>query len=459
LIVEEIKAKYLEERIEMPQVELPLWRQIGYAVGMLGWSIMINIIAVMLIYFYVPPINSGMGLLIPQAVILGIFTSLSLIAASGRLLDAITDPLLASLSDRSKHPKGRRLPFMKLAILPSVLFGLLIFVPLEYLESYRNVWWLLLMQAAFYVSITAYIIPYNALLPELAGDSDAKVKLSTWLSLAFVLGIIFSSQTPLLADLMEFFFDIEHRHTAFQLAISSLFVLGGIFMAVPLWAIDEQRYCTGAATTEPLFSALKHILSNRNFLVFITADLSYFVAITVISSSMLYLVRSLLFLEEAVGGQVMGVMVISSLLFYPLVISMAREWGKRKLVMWSLFFLGLLLMSMYFLGKIPLSPRVQIFGFAILAAIPGAFLGILPYAIIAEIAEQDGLQTGEQKEGMFFAVRNFSTKLGQTVGIMGFAILTLWGKDPYDDFGIRMALVLGGALCIVAALIFTRFRE
>ena len=443
----------------MPHNALPLWKQIGYATGMLGWSIMINIIAVMLIYFYVPPSNSGMGLLIPQATILGVFTSLSLIAASGRLLDAITDPMLASFSDRSQHPKGRRLPFMKMAILPSVLFGLLIFVPLEYLESYRNVWWLMFIQAAFYVSITAYIIPYNALLPELAPDSESKVRLSTWLSLAFVVGIIFSSQAPVIADLIEHIFHINHRHTAFQLSIGGLFVLGGCFMLIPVLTIDERRYCSGAPTSVPLVAAIKHILANRNFLVFITADLSYFVAMTVISSSMLYLVRSLLFLEEAIGGQVMGVMVLSSLLFYPLVIRLAGQLGKRKLVMWSLFFLGLLLLGMSFLGKIPLPPKAQIFGFAILAAIPGAFLGILPYAIIAEISERDGKHTGEQKEGMFFAVRNFSIKLGQTIGIMGFAILTLWGKDPHDDMGIRLALVFGGLLCLVAGLIFTRFRE
>ena len=117
------------------------------------------------------------------------------------------------------------------------------------------------------------------------------------------------------------------------------------------------------------------------------------------------------------------------------------------------------MLGIFFLGKIPLPPRVQIFGFALLVAVPTAFLGILPYALIAEIAEQDGNHTGQQKEAMFFAVRNFSTKLGQTVGIMAFAILTLLGKDPFDDLGIRLAAVFGGALCILAGLIFTRFEE
>ena len=94
-----------------------------------------------------------------------------------------------------------------------------------------------------------------------------------------------------------------------------------------------------------------------------------------------------------------------------------------------------------------------------LALILTAFLGILPYALIAEIAEEDGNRNKKKKEAMFFAVRNFSTKLGQTVGIMAFTILTLLGKDPFDDLGIRLSAVFGGILCILAGLIFTRFEE
>ncbi|MCB9039440.1 MAG: MFS transporter [Lewinellaceae bacterium] len=443
----------------MPEQPLSLRRQLGYACGMLGWSIMINIIAVMLIYFYIPPSNSGMGQLIPQATFLGIFTLLSLIAASGRLLDAVTDPLIANWSDRFHHPKGRRIPFMKMAILPSVFFGILIFIPLEYQESYRNVWWLAAIQAGFYLSLTVYIIPYNALLPELAPGSAAKVRLSTWLSLAFVMGIILSSQTPALADLVQGAFKLSNRHAAFQLAIGSLYLLGGAFMLVPLFCINEQRDCYGQPATVPLGAAFRHILANRNFLVFIVADFSYFVSLTIISSGMLYFVKVLLFLNEGIGGVVMGVMVLFSLLFYPLVVRLAIRVEKRKLIIWSLLSLGVVMMGLFFLGKMPLPPRVQIFGFALIVAIPTAFLGILPYALIAEIAEQDGNRTGEQKEAMFFAVRNFSTKLGQTVGIMAFTILTLLGKDPFDDLGIRLSAVFGGILCILAGLIFTRFEE
>lgn len=443
----------------MPYTQLSTRGQIGYASGMLGWSILINIINVMLIYFYVPPNNSGLNSLVPEIAIFGILTLLSIIVASGRLLDAVTDPLVAFFSDRLQHPKGRRIPFMKYAIIPALVFSVLLFLPAKYEVSTQNFWWLAAMQAGFYLSLTAYIVPYNALLPELAPRPDEKVKLSTWLSLAFVIGIIISSQTPGIADLIQGFFKINERHLAMQIAIGVLCALAGIFMIIPVYIINENKHCQSQPATLPMLKSMKQIVANRNFLVFILADFAYFVSLTIITSGMLYYVRVLLELEESVGGQVMGLMVVVSLMFYPLVIRLAQKYGKRKLMLVSLFAQGFLLIFIFFLGKVNIPPEVQIFGFAIFAAAPAAFLGILPFAIIAEIADQDGKQSGQQKEAMFFAVRNFSTKLGQTLGIMTFAVLTLFGKDPGNDLGIRLAGLFGAALCLVAGLFFIRFKE
>ena len=71
-------------------------RQIlAYSSGMAGWSVLINLMSVMLIYIYLPPSNAGLNTLIPPFVYLGVFSVLALIAAGGRLFDAIIDPLIA----------------------------------------------------------------------------------------------------------------------------------------------------------------------------------------------------------------------------------------------------------------------------------------------------------------------------------------------------------------------------
>lgn len=426
---------------------------------MLGWSILTNNITVMLIYFYVPPSNSQMDVLIPQAMIFGILTILSLIAASGRLLDAITDPLIAYWSDRLKHPRGRRIPFMLFSFLPAAVCCILIFFPYQRAESSDNIWWLALTQAGFYLFMTAYIVPYNALLPELAPTHEDKIRLSTLLSLAFVVGIIISSQTPSLAIWLESVFRGMTRHQSLQWAIAWQVVAGTVFLMIPVLAIKESKLLKSQPTTLAFSSAIRQILTNRNFLIFILADFAYFVSLTIVSSSLLYVLTVLLGLEESLGGAVMGLLVVVSLLFYPTVGSLVKKIGKKPLVVGSLIIQGLLLFCVYFFGRLPLPPKTQIFGFAVLAAIPSAYLGILPYAIIANLAKRDTERTGQQKEAMYFAARNFSTKLGQTVGIMIFAVLTIFGKDPGNDLGIRLSAIFGGLLCLVAGVVFLGFHE
>lgn len=44
---------------------------------------------------------------------MGILTIIGLIKAIGHIIDAVTDPLIASCSNKSKHPGGRRIPLMK----------------------------------------------------------------------------------------------------------------------------------------------------------------------------------------------------------------------------------------------------------------------------------------------------------------------------------------------------------
>jgi GPH family glycoside/pentoside/hexuronide:cation symporter len=432
---------------------------LAYAAGMAGWSILINIVSVMLIYIYLPPNNAGLNTLIPPVVYLGIFSILALVAAGGRLFDAVTDPLIAWLSDRSENKKGRRVPFMRIGWLPAVVFCVAVFFPLCLSESHQNVAWLLVTLTLFYLFLTIYFIPYNALMPELAPSGREKVTLSTWLSLAYVIGMIIAAQTPLIASWLEKLFLLNERIRSFQIAIMVLSVVAAVFLYLPVISINEQSCCQGKPAQVSFRKSLGQTIRNYNFRLFLFADFSYFLAVAIIASGMLYYLRVLLDLEEAIGSKVLGLMVIVSLVFYPLVLYVSKFVQKKILVSSALIFLGIVFLTIFFLGKLPLPPKSQIYLFALLASLPVAILGILPYAIIAEVAQLDSLKTGLRKEGMYFAVRNFFYKLGMTVGIMLFTILTIWGKDPGDDFGIRLNGLVGAAFCILAGLTFLLFKE
>ena len=92
---------------------------------------------------------------------------------------------------------------------------------------------------------------------------------------------------------------------------------------------------------------------------------------------------------------------------------------------------------------------------AVLAAIPMAVLGILPQAVLADIAEFDAVNTGENREGMFYAARTFSMTLGQSLAMILFSSIATIGTG---GMGYRVtALVaadLAKGLPLPSALVF-----
>ena len=443
----------------MPALQFPLRKQIAYACGMIGWSIMTNIIIVMLPYFYLPPSNAGLTPLIPQLMLFGVLNILSVIAASGRFVDAIFDPFIASLSDKSQNPKGRRIPFMKWAILPAVIFCFLTFCPVVRGESSLNAIWLGCTMVLFFMSVTTYIIPYNALLPEVTETAAEKVKLSSFQQVGFVLGMIIAGLVNNYADLVQRFFHVTSRDTAVQYTIGGLSVFAGIVMLIPVLYINEKKYSTSKPSHLPLLPAIRKTFSNRNFKYYLISDFSFYMALSIISSGLLYFVTVLLHLPESEGGPLLGVMVVVSLMFYPLINYLSRNIGKKPIVLFSFGVLSLVFVAFYFLGKFPISAHAQIYTLLIAASFPLAALGILPNAILAEIAQDDAIKTKENREGMFFAVKYLFVKLGQTLGIALFAFLTIYGKDPGNDYGLRLNGACGFVLCALAMLFFSRFRE
>ena len=418
-----------------------------------------NIIIVMLPYYYLPPSNARLIPLVPQLLMLGVLNILSIIFASGRLVDALYDPFIASLSDKSANPKGRRIPFMKWAVLPAAFFCFLTFHPLVQGESIHNAWWLTITLILFFVSATTYIIPYNALLPEMTETATEKVRLSSFQQVGFVLGIMVSALVNNFADRVQNTFHIASRDEAVQFTVAGLCILAACIMLIPVLCIDEKKYSGGKPAHLDIWPAIRKTFSNANFIYYLISDFSYFMALSIISSGILFFVKVLLGLPESQGGVLMGTMVLVSLVFYPLINWLAARWGKKPVVLFSFALLSLIFVAIYFLGKFPVSPTAQIYTLVICAAFPLASLGILPNAILAGIAQKDAAETGENREGMFFAVKYLFVKMGQTLGIALFAFLTIYGKDPGHDHGLRLNGLCGFALCILALLFFSRFKE
>ena len=103
----------------------------------------------------------------------------------------------------------------------------------------------------------------------------------------------------------------------------------------------------------------------------------------------------------------------------------------------------------------------------IIAAFPMALLGIIPQAIVADVAEQDAILTGEKREGMFFAARTFAMKFGQSVAMLVFTSLAVLGTTQdlksndltASPIGLRIVAIVAICFCVLGAVILTAYDE
>ena len=319
--------------------------------------------------------------------------------------------------------------------------------------------WLVLMQLLFYLFLTIYVTPYFALLPELGHTAEERLNLSTWISITYALGIILASQVPLLAEVLQRSLVLGGKVPALQLTIGLIALVAALFMFFPVWFIDEKTYCQSGRAEIPLREALRRTFHNRHFIYYVAADFTYFMGLTIIMTGLLYYITVLLRLEAALMGVLLPLLVIASFLFYPLVNVLAKKTGKKVLVVVSFLFMSGIFLMIYFLGRLPLDSQLQAYLIVFCFALPLSFLGILPNAILADIAEHDALASGIKQEGMFFAARTLMQKFGQTFGVLLFAALTTLGKDPGHDLGVRLSGLCGALLCLLAGLYFLRYNE
>lgn len=439
--------------------KLPLSKIFAYGLGTFGWSISINIISVMLLYLYLPPNNSGMVNLVPQIVFFGVFNIIALVTASGRLFDAVIDPFIAGWSDRSQHKYGRRIPLMALAVVPMTVFAVLMFYPPFYEENSGNLIWLAFIQLGYYFFFGLYVIPNNALISELGHYPNGTMHMSTTQSVGFILGVVVSSSAPAIANAIHDMLPHVSVLKSNQYSIIALNIIGALSMLAPPLFISEKKYARPGIATESVIDSLKTAFANHNFRVFAFADAVFFMSIAIITSGLLYYVKAMLLLPEATGTLLMGLMVVVTLAFYPVVNYLEKRVSKKKMIVVSFFAMVVVFVSIFWLGKYPASPMLQAVVLMIIFGVPDSFLGILPNTVVADIAEADAKATGQNKEGMYFGMRALFQKFGQTMGIMIFAMLTLYGKDPGNDFGLRLSGMVGAVLCFIAGVVYLRYRE
>lgn len=444
---------------------LPKSKMYRYCLADIAKGLFNGMIGNYLLYFFQPTVKSGLPLLLPENKILGYITIMALITALGKIVDAVTDPLVASLSDKCTHKAGRRIPFLRGAAIPYALAVLLIFYAPFQPGSVANAVWVGVFLVTYYTAYTFFFIPRNALVPEII--PDAKVRVGYYgISTAFFMG---SSSFMYAATLFVNLLKNAGLSAlwAWRTVFTVFAAIGMTCLLLSAYAFEEKDYVTAnVRPKESLLRSCGQVFKNKNFLCFAAGDLFSGVSMAFFQTAMLYYITMLLNVPESQSFLVMLSAIGVALCLFPMIIKISRKYNKKTPLVAASVVFTVVFAFIFFADKIAaLAPGKELFvglGLGVVVAFPFAAINILPQSIISDIIQQDSLQSGVNREGIFSATKTFIEKCASAVAMMVVSSVLAIGAGPGESvglLGVKLTGVFAGGFSLLSLVFFCFYND
>jgi len=326
----------------------------------------------------------------------------------GKVWDAVNDPLFGLVSDRIRTRWGRRRVFLLFGAVPLGLTFMLMWLvpplgPLG-LTAYYAVTFIL-----FDTSFTLIHVAYNALTPELTPDYDERSSLNGYrmvYSISGTLGaIIFATVLG---------WSVTDSRTLFAIVGVTL---GLVSMVPPLvvYSVTWEKAAGDQPPPLPWRQALATTLGNRPFWMVMGLYLLSWTTASILAADLVYFANYHLRVPDQANYFVL-VAEGAAILFIPLWVWVARRLDKKRaFILGTVSWVGILLIL-----SILRSEQVGL-AYA-LAALSGSGIAtayVIPWAMVPDVVEHDELQTGQRREGSYYAFASFFQKLATGLAVWG----------------------------------------
>jgi len=360
-------------------------------------------------------------------------TLVSIALAVAIVFDAITDPLVASLSDNLSTRWGRRHPLMLIGAAPLgfALYG--VFVPLPGLDEMGLFVWLMAFVILTRGLMTLFFVPWAAIAAELSDDYDERTSVMAFrYAVGWTIGVsfplfIYSFVMPGTPEYPIGQLNPEQYPT---MALCAGFLLTAGALATTLLTRREIPYLRQHATTQARFSFVRsarelwRVLQNRQFaLVFLIVLLSS--AISGTTANIGIYMTTFFWGLTTEDLRWFALASIGALIAFPLVAATQRRWDKKHVMLVcstiSLFD-GVILVSLRFFEVLPDNGNplllVILVGMSVFGVGIAVIQGIIGSSVIADVLDDHELRTHYRQEAMFNAALSFSGKAISSVGII-----------------------------------------
>lgn len=328
-----------------------------------------------------------------------------------RLFDAVSDPVVGYLSDRSPARLGRRKLWLIFSTPVVMLATWQLFVPPEAANLAWFSVWLFVLTFGWTLAMT----PYFAWGAELTGDYAERSRVTIWRE---SLGLVGTILAALLYGLGEGPEDGLKQVAFFVCLVLPL----AVFIC---WhrVAEPKDFSANAPQLGDVIAIM------RRQPIFRRLILAYFIngAANGIAATLFIFFVSYRLLEPDMGGPLLIVYFGAAVLAAPFWGWATRRWSKHRVWCVAMIYAGLI-----FIWTIALGPGGWP-AFAVICVLSGAALGAdlaLPSAIQADLVDIATEESGAQQTGAFFALWSVATKLA--LAVSGGASLIYLGWVGFD---------------------------
>ena len=402
--------------------------------------------------------------------------------------DAVTDPLVGSISDRFRSKYGRRHPFLFFAPIPLAISIFLIFNPPEsFVESQMAMFaWFTVFTVLLRTFQTIFAIPLLAMGAELSTNYIERSKIMSYESLFGLYGYVFMHLVAIIGIFGMLYEGDGGR--LYQPAYTPVVLVCCAFVIITILAcaygtrdqiptLKQREGVSGRPGVLSFFHDIWSVLKNRNYRALLFG--LFFLAVTAGTHETLGIYMATFFWE--LNANQWGLLIIGNIIgthvaffFAP---AIHRKFDKRWSIFWGALFFAIFWSTATTLKLLGIGPDVATWNAVIFIGCIGIFnvfsgvvLTISVMSALADIADEHELLTGRRQEGIFYAARTFFSKAMNAFGhiVAGFAIDFYIKLPPQSEPGqvpadvlFRLGIVDGPFAMfwgIVAAFVYLGYK-
>ena len=341
-----------------------------------------------------------------------------------RIFDALNDPIMGSIVDRTRTKWGKCRPYMKWMALPIAIMTAICFLP-WYPKNDGGFAAISVMYVIWGMVYTVADVPYWGLSTAMSNDTYRRGNLLTIARLFCTAGAgIVTVITPIITDNMTKGLDPAAKGDMLKWIY---FVIAIICCAIalPLFYLGFKNTKERNVTEEnppSLGHNLKLLFKNKPLMLIVLSGIGGAAKMLFTYTGGLYFAKYIMDKESMYSLFTMAI-VPGGLIASLLVPWCTKKFGKKNTYIWSHIVGGVAMLIAFIVGiacdrgaYTSTATTVVLLIALVIAGIPSGFGNIITYAMIGDTVEYLELKTGERAEGICFAMQTLINKIGMAVG-------------------------------------------